>query len=439
MKEGERTEIKTKDGNKTGIILPSTEKDTIILKLDSGYNIGIDKKNIISSKTIDKESKTSKKWEKMLDEEKKTAHKEENNKNLKTILILHTGGTIASRVSYKTGAVAPNFSPEELLQIFPELKNLVNIKSKLAGIMFSEDMRFAHYNRLAKEIEKEINNVDGIIITHGTDTLAITSAALAFALENLNKPVILVGAQRSSDRPSSDAALNLICAAQFIAKTEYNEVAICMHGKSSDENCYILPATKTRKMHSSRRDAFKAINSKPIAEVTKTGNVKFLEHYNKKEHSEKLKLKLYNEKLKIGILRAHPNMFADEIKNYSKFDGLIIEGYGIAGNFPINVVDKETKEHDIILKELTKLSKKIPVVATTQCIFGNVNMNVYDTGRKQQEAGILGNLLDMTTETAFIKLAWLLSNYKDKETRELISKNLHGEINHRIEYQEEFI
>ena len=430
MNIGEIVEIKTKEGIKTGILLPSTEKDIIILKLNSGYNIGTNKKNIISSKVIDK---------KPIKEEKKTIHKEERNKNLKTILILHTGGTFASKVSYKTGAVAPSFSPEELLELFPELKTIANIKSKSAGRMFSEDMRFAHYNILAKEIEKEINNVDGIIITHGTDTLAITSTALSFALENLNKPVILVGSQRSSDRPSSDAAMNLICAIQFITKTEYNEVAICMHGKSTNEYCSILPATKTRKMHSSRRDAFRAINTKPIAEVTKTGEIKFLEKYHKKEHTDKIKLKLFDEKLKIGILKAHPNMHSIEIKNYSKFDGLILEGYGIAGNFPINVVDNKTKEHDLILKEITKLTKKIPVVATTQCIFGNVNMNVYDTGRKMQQAGILGNLLDMTTETAYIKLAWLLSNYKDKEARELISKNLRGEINHRIEYQEEFI
>ena len=206
MKEdfsAEVVEIKTKDKEFKGILLPSPKKDVVFLKLDSGYNIGIEKKNIKSMKKIGK-----------VTSEKKVLGKLEINKNLPTIAILHTGGTVASEVDYKTGAVSPRFTPEELIAKFPELKSFANIKSKLIANMFSEDMRFSHYNKIAKEIENQVKEgVEGIIISHGTDTLHYTGAALSFMLQDLGIPVLLVGAQRSSDRGSSDAFLNLVSAA----------------------------------------------------------------------------------------------------------------------------------------------------------------------------------------------------------------------------------
>ena len=431
MKEGDYLEIRTKDNEILyGILMPSSDKTIISLKLDSGYNIGIKRNKVLNIKI--KEAHTQKQ-EKEIKQETKT------NSKLKTITILHTGGTVASKVDYRTGAVKPSFSPEDLINKFPELKEIANIKSRLVGNYFSEDIRFHHYNTMAKEIEIELKECDGIILTHGTDTLAHTACALSFALENLNKPVILVGAQRSSDRPSSDAAMNIISAANFIIKTEYNEVAICMHGNSSDEYCDILPALKTKKLHSSRRDAFKTINANSIAKVNKKGEVEFITEYKNKQHKEKLKLKLFNEKLKIGIITAHPNMTREEIKIFSKFDGIVLNGTGIAGNFPINQIDSKSKENELLYKELKKLAKKIPCVMVSQCVFGGINMNVYSTGRRLQEAGILGNLTDYILESAFIKLAWLLSNYKKKEISELWNKNLRGEISNRLEYQKEFI
>ncbi len=175
---------------------------------------------------------------------------------MKTITILHTGGTLASKVS-KTGAVSAQYSAKDILNLYPEIKSLAKIDSKLVANMLSENMNFNHYNLLAKEIKKEIEKgVEGIIITHGTDTLHYTSSALSFILEDLPIPVILVGAQRSSDRGSSDASLNLISAINFITKTDFAEVAICMHSSMEDTSCSILPGTKTRKLHTSRRDAF---------------------------------------------------------------------------------------------------------------------------------------------------------------------------------------
>ncbi len=297
-----------------------------------------------------------------------------------------------------------------------------------------EDINFNHYNLIASEVEKE-SNIKGIIITHGTDTLHYTSAALTFMLDNLQFPVIIVGAQRSSDRGSSDAFLNLYCACKFIAETDYCGIAICMHQNLNDDNCIILPSLKTKKLHSSRRDAFKPINTEEIAIVNKK-QVNFIVKDYPKASNKKLIIKNFKD-VKVGILMAHPNMKAEEISNYKNFDGLILEGTGIAGNFPINKIDSYTEENEKIYNELKKLAKKIPVAVTTQTIFGRVNMNVYSTGRKMQEIGILGNLLDMTTETAFIKLAFLLSNYPKEEARKLYSKNLKGEISSRI--NEKFI
>ena len=417
---GDYVKISTNEEDFYGCLIPSVNNDVYVLKLDSGYNIGINRNRVKKISAVNK-------FHAKKESPEKIVHK----KNLPTISILHTGGTLASKVSYETGAVSAKFTAEEILLMFPELTDIANVSSHLISNMFSEDLRFSHYNLIAREVEKEVKKgVKGIIITHGTDTMHYTSAALSFILQDLNIPVILVGAQRSSDRGSSDSGLNLLCAAQFIVKTDFSGVAICMHESISDESCLILPSLKTRKLHSSRRDAFKVVNSLPIARVNRNGKVDFISNYEKKG-DKNLKLKLINEKLKIGLLKIHPNMYSSEIRNYSGFDGLVIEGTGL-GHMPINKIDNLTKENELIFNELSKLAKKIPVVMTTQTLFGNVNMNVYSTGRKLLEIGVLGNYSDMLPETAFIKLAWLISNFNKEKVKELINKNLHGEINEKI-------
>ncbi len=413
--EGDRVRIKTKKETVEGILMPSKGK-TVMIKLDNGYNVGFEKKKI-TMKVIKKKKETRSK-----------AKKVKQKKDLPAVSILHCGGTIASKVDYETGAVKAKFKPEELLEMFPELKTIVNLKSRLVANMMSENMRFKHYNQIAKEIEKEIKSgTEGIIITHGTDTLHYTAAALAFILEGLTTPVLLVGSQRSSDRGSSDAFLNLKAAAKFIAESSFGEVALCMHSSSEDKAAAILPACKSRKMHSSRRDAFKAVNGKEWALIT--DKIEWKKKSYVKKGKGKLKLKLFKENLKIGLIKAHPQMFTEEFKG--EFDGLVLEGTGL-GHFPI------LDENKAILAEIKKLTKKMPVVLTTQTIFGSVNMNVYSPGRELVKAGVLGNGLDMTTETAFIKLGWLLSNHKN-DVKELWSKNLRGEINKQIAYEKDYL
>ncbi|MFN6992516.1 MAG: Glu-tRNA(Gln) amidotransferase subunit GatD [Fervidobacterium sp.] len=283
---GSRVEI-LKDKEKfEGILMPRAggNPDFLVLKLDNGYNVGIKYDKSIRIKKTSKEIMSFRKKPKQLSFDS----------NKPTILILHTGGTVASRVDYRTGGVVTSFEPEELINMFPEIGEIANVKSKLIRQMWSEDMRFEHHQLIAREVAKHCKEeIAGIIITHGTDTLHYTSASLAFMLEDLPIPVVLVGSQRSSDRPSADSAMNLICAAKFIVKTDFAGVAVCMHGSSNDDYCYIHHPCKVRKMHTSRRDAFQPINSKPYAKVWYTEDkIEFLrDDYMKKDSKRQLKLK----------------------------------------------------------------------------------------------------------------------------------------------------
>ncbi len=419
-KPGDKVKIITDEKEITGVLMPNADSEAVVVKLDNGYNIGIDNKKIKEMKVL----------EKMKKEKEMKAKPVSHDKNKKTISILHTGGTIASKVDYRTGGVVARFEPEELIAMFPELKKIANIKSRLVAKMFSEDIRFAHYGLMIRAIEKEIKEgLDGVILTHGTDTLAYTSAALAFALENLHIPVILVGAQRSSDRGSSDAASNLIAAAEFIAKTDFAGVAICMHEKPDDETCLILDACKTRKLHTSRRDAFKQVNAKPIAKVNyRTGKIEMIRHFKKPEGKLVVQDKFEE---KVGIIRCHPNMFPEQFKFFKNYKGLVIEGTGL-GQAPVGVPNELCKIHKRNLKAISDLVKNgCVVVMTSQCIFGKVQMHVYSNAIDLMNAGVIPGE-DMLTETAFIKLAWLLGNYKKDEVKELIGKNLRGEINERL-------
>ena len=423
-----------------GILVNEDDKH-IVLKLSSGYNIGIKKSVIVkmedvkSHKELVKEQTSEKIHEKIshgVNSSGISSDTNTDNNILPKVLILHTGGTIASKVDYETGAVTPKFSPEELQTMFPELKELAHIESKLFRNMASDDMRFSHYNLLAKEVALELDknkNLKGVIITQGTDTIHYTSAALGFIFEHLPIPVVIVGSQRSSDRGSSDAAMNLISAVAFIANTSLKGVFICMHESMNDDSCIILNGFNSKKLHSSRRDAFKPINMPPIARVDyATKSIDYLSEYSESvlNSSGKLSLNLFNEDLHIGIIVSHPNMYAIEISSFLKnFDGIVLEGTGLC-HFPINEIDEYTKEHTAIKEALTKLASTIPVVMSLQTVAGSVNMNVYRPGKLLIEMGIIGNYSSLITETAFIKLAWLLSQKLDPH--EYFMKNLRGEF-----------
>ncbi|MAG47466.1 Glu-tRNA(Gln) amidotransferase GatDE subunit D [archaeon] len=425
---GDHIEITTKNQSLKGIYINSPKKDVIILKKNSGYNMGVNKKDIKKIKVVKKASKAKK---------VKGKGSIKTNKKLPNITILKIGGTIVSKLDYSTGAVSAKITAEELLENIPELRKIANINYKDIASIMSESMRFSHYNLIAKEIQKEIKknkNLKGIIIPHGTDTLHYTSSALSFMLENINIPIILVGSQRSSDRGSSDSFINLTCAAQFIAKTDFKGVAICMHEDISDDTCLILPGTKTNKIHTSRRDAFKSINTQPIARVDYFKNkIDFLtKNYNKfYDESKKINTKYFKDNLKVGILKSHSNIHPENISAFKNYKGLILEGTGL-GHFPTKSFDPLSKVNEKNRKEIERLIKKnCVVILTSQCTYGRVNMNIYTPGRELIELGIVPGK-DMTTETAFIKLAFLLSNYKKEQVKSLFKENLRGEISERI-------
>ncbi len=402
-----------------GTIMPNTgDPDTLVMKLKSGYNIGvhIDGAKI---KKLEKEEK-----EKTV---RKVRHEHDDGK--KTILILHTGGTIASKIDYETGAVHAAFTPEEIISSIPDLQDVANVKAEMVFQMWSEDMEPEHWEILAKKVAEEHSRFDGIIITHGTDMMHYTAAALSFMLSGIDKPVILVGSQRSSDRGSSDASMNLMCAAQFIVKSDFRGVAVCMHGSMDDEFCYIHNGLHVRKMHSSRRDAFKSVDIPPIAKVTRNGHVEMIEHEN---FSGSFK-PIFGFEKKVAIVKMRPGFDYRELEFYEKvgYKGIIIEGSGL-GHAPINVLDSYTKHHAQLYETIRRMSKEMIVAMTTQCIFGKVNLNVYSTGRRLTEAGVIP--VAMTPETAFVKLGWVLGHTNClTEARRLFTENLVGEMVDRID------
>ncbi len=420
MKPGDKVLVRTGSGEVQGTLMPGDDKFYVV-KLSNGYNVGIDKGEVKEAKVIE-----------AYKAQKHLPRKEKQDSKLPKVMILHTGGTIASRVDYNTGGTIAQFTPDDLVEMFPELTSIAQVSSKLIRNMQSDDMRFDHFNLIADEIAKQVSEgFDGVIITHGTDLLHYTAAALSFMLQDLPVPVIVVGAQRSSDRGSSDAGVNLLSAVRFAANSDFAGVAVCMHANMSDDSCVMLQGSKVRKMHTSRRDTFRPINCLPIAKVNGE-RIEMLRSMAKRDASRKLKVTHIKPSLKVGLLKVHPNMYAGEVLAFKGFDGLVVEGTGL-GHAPISEIDEFTKEHTRIRKSLTDLSKGGTfLVMASQTIYGRINMDVYSPGRTIQKCGMLGNHHDMTPETAYIKLAWLLSN-RPKEVAELIAEDLVGEISERTE------
>jgi len=385
-----------------GVLMPS-HNDIITLKLKNGYNIGI---------KIDEKTKMM--IVKKKEEKTKTLKKVEGMKGKPVISLISTGGTIASYVDYRTGAVHPALTAEELAFSVPELSEKYNVKAKVLFSILSEDMKSEYWRKLAKEVALELNSgVDAVIIPHGTDTMGYTSAALSFMLKNLTGPVILVGSQRSSDRPSSDASMNLLSAAK-LAESDLGEVVVVMHGETSDTYSLIHRGTRVRKMHSSGRDAFKSINEKPIGKIDE--NVTFFQDYRKRNKGKTV----VNDKIeeKVALIYFYPGLtpefFDYAVKNNK---GVVIAGSGL-GHVSSDLIESIR-------------SAKIPIVMTSQCLNGRVNMNVYSTGRDLLNAGVIPGE-DMLPETAFVKLMYVLGQTKKmEEIRKMMGTNMVGEIRSR--------
>lgn len=401
-----------------GTILPRAENDDdqhIVLKLDTGYNVGIDIKTIKDIKEVDYKKATYK------IPEKEFPYTE----GLPKVKLFGTGGTIASRLDYRTGAVIPAFSPGELYGSVPELAEICNLTTEKVFAVFSENMGPEQYKALAIAIGKEIKNgIDGIVIAHGTDTLHHTAEALTYMVQNPPVPIVLVGSQRSSDRPSSDAALNLIHSAYAAGHGDIAEVMVCMFGPTSDEYGFLHRGTRVRKMHSSYRSTFRTIGDTPLATVTRNSVVPIKKEYNHRRKDKNVKILPYFEE-KVTIVYYYPNMQPDIIDSLvdNGYKGIIIAGTGLGH------VNK------IIYSAIERAIKKdVHIFMTVQTLWGYVNMYVYDTGRDLLAKGIVP-LQNMLPEAAYIKLGWVLGQTNDREEVEkMMITPINGEITLREPY-----
>ena len=418
---GDRVEVHLTKYIYEGILLesPEDEKGIVLLKLDSGYNIGLNKKDILEIKIIRRAPEKEEKLEIKKDREKPN------------IAMIMTGGTISSELDSKTGAVKWLTSPEKLFRFYPEIFERVDIlKLEIPFMKGSENIDSKDWQKIARTAVRLLNNpnVRGVIITHGTDTLHYTSAALSFFLQNLNKPVVLTYSQRSTDRASSDASLNLECSA-IVALSDMAEVVLVGHATTNDDYCYALRGTKVRKLHTSRRDAFKPVNVGPLAKIDRNTFTPLSQY--KKRTKGRVKLDAKFEE-KIALIKFYPGQDPDILDYYrkKKYKGIVIEMFGLG-----HIATRESRKNWV--KKIKEVQKKgLVVCASAQTIYGRLDPLVYSIGRELMETGVI-YLEDMLSETALVKLGWVLghkewSKSKDK-VKEKMLENIAGEFGDRLE------
>ena len=391
-----------------GILMPryeTSEDSHIVLKLKSGYNIGIELDKI---KDVEKISSP--------EEKREESSVKEADSSLPKILLLSTGGTIASKVDYRTGAVTPALTASDLNDAVPEIGNIANIDAEVLFSEYSENLQPEHWVETAKKIESVANlDYKGVIVAHGTDTMHYSSAFLSFALSGLKIPVVFVGSQRSSDRPSSDAASNLIAAARFIAKTDVNGVYVVMHHNESDETISCHLGTRVRKNHASKRRAFETIGRDPAFLILDEKIIKNVENEFFKEK--------FNPRLgidtRVALVKYHPGYEPKQIDALIDlgFKAIIFEGTGLGhvGRTMYSAI-KKASDHGLFLG------------MTSQCIDGRVRMTVYESGRDLLELGIVP-LENMIPEVALVKTMWALGNSEDNNgLKKLLLDNISSEF-----------
>ena len=413
---GDIVEIKINDRVEKGKYLESHDRGVVLLKLSSGYNIGLKREDISEIKVIESAEV------KVKGDELKMSGKKP------IIDFIITGGTISSKLDPSTGGAKGVADSNELFSIYPEIFEIADVRVKSPFMKSSENMGALDWIKIAKIVGKSLNDpqVKGVIISHGTDVLHFTAAALSFMLGKLNKPVVLTYSQRSSDRGSSDSRLNLICSAHA-AVSDIAEVMLVGHATTNDDYCFALQGNKCRKMHSSRRDTFRPINCKPYAKIWADGKIENVRDDFNKRNKEKVEVDaVFDEN--IGILKAYPGNNSKVIEYYRKnCKGIIIEGTGL-GHIAAD------GKYNLVFELKKAIEKGLLAYMTSQAFYGRVDSNVYDYGRKVKEAGVV-YLEDMLTETAYIKLGWVLGHKAWRgsvATKRKMLENVSGEFNNRL-------
>jgi glutamyl-tRNA(Gln) amidotransferase subunit D len=426
-KAGDKVEIKHHGKTYVGTLMPRpevSENGKLTLKLKNGYNIGVNESEIEALL--------------VLETSKKSPHPARVavsiNDSLPTVAIISTGGTIASKVDYHTGGVYASFTAADLLENMPELRGLANIKAESVMSVMSEDLTPKLWIQMAKAVAKELNSgSSGVVVTHGTDTMGFSAAALSFLLTNLTKPVVLTGAQRSTDRGSADSFLNLVCSVAF-AKYDCAGAYLVMHGSMSDSYCLAHIGTKVRKMHTTRRDAFQSINAPPAAKILANGRVEpLLPNLPKRgDYNVGVDTKLED---KVALIKVYPGFDPGIIDYYLEkgVKGVVIEGTAL-GHVPTTI-----KETSLIPKIEAMVKSGVLVAMTTQCLFGRVNPYVYSNLREVSSRGVV-YCEDMLPETAYVKMMWVLGKAKGvEEAKRLMLQNIAGEITEKTGPTEKFI
>lgn len=410
--EGARLSVANGDRTYIGTLMPHHEfsaPDILILKMKSGYNVGI---RITDSTEIEVLEKPVERVKKEGDIEFK--------KGLPKLVLIGTGGTIASYVDYRTGAVHPALSTSDMVNAVPEIRDIANIDARVLFSIFSENMNVENWQALAEAVAEEINNgADGVIIPHGTDTMGYTAAALSFMLGDIQKPVVLVGAQRSSDRPSSDASSNLMACARFCTKADRAGVYVVMHDTPGDDSFAVHIGSRVRKMHTSRRDAFHSINAAPIAHLDREGKMTVASE-GPRTGDAKAVARTGMERSCV-LLQYYPGMDPALFEDiFMRSKGVVISGSGL-GHVNENMIP--------LIRKATE--NGTVVVMTSQCLNGRTNLNVYNTGRDMLSAGVV-TVLDMLPETAYVKLMWALANTSSvEEAKKMMQTPLAGEMSDR--------
>ncbi len=396
---GDSISVETDSGTYSGIFVHQ-EPDFIFIKLGSGYNTGISRSRIRKVKLVQKRN---------VPEE---TTKVDGRKDGKGIAILSTGGTISSRVDYSTGGVKPSSTMDRLYSEELSRMHTVPVHYSSVSNILSENMTPELWVELARSIKKSLDREEGVVVFHGTDTMSYTSSAVAFMLREQTGTVVFTGSQRSPDRPSSDAFVNIESSIRF-ASIRMGEVGICMHGSLSDDDSVLLRSVRARKMHSSRRDAFRSIEFPPIGEI-KGNSEPVVTSFLPAGESNRIMDKLDPD---VGMLYFNPTLSGEDIERFVEGKkAVVIMGTGLG-----HVAER-------IIPSIEKITRSgVKVVMTSQCIGGIVDLNVYSTGKRLIKAGALG-LGNILPEVAYVKAMFVLANYGSDEFEDMMRTNMRGEI-----------
>jgi len=410
MNPGDRVRVEHADQRFEGVLLPSSTPEHLVVKLAGGYNVGVDREDadveVVESDVYELGERGS-----------EDATEVEFDDDLPTISLISTGGTIASTVDYRTGAVTAQFTAEDVLRAVPDLAGLANYRGRVVANILSENMTTDVWRDLAEAVHEEIEaGADGVVVMHGTDTMQFTASALSFMLDT-PVPIVFTGSQRSADRPSSDNVMNAVCAVEA-AKSDAAEVMVCMHEGPSDDVCALHRGTRVRKNHTSRRDAFETVGAEPLGRVDyDSRTVSFTNEFRERGAVDlDLAADLDED---VELLKFTPGTGEAVLDAAADAEGLVVEGTGL-GHVHTDWIPR--------IEEL--VDDGTAVVMTSQCIEGRVCDRVYDTGRDLLDAGVIEGE-DMLPGTAKVKLMWALANAADESLAETIRTPLAGEITDR--------